>query len=80
MVALEVDRQREMATGDVGGHERRRVLVDRRVEEVDEPDAEVLGECGGEVLRADEAAAQQHGGKRLVEPLGLLEGVLEVVA
>ena len=54
-----------MRTRDVGGHERGRVLVERRVLEVDEPDAEAQGEGGGEVLGADETVAQEGGRQRL---------------
>ena len=68
-----------MGPGDVGGHEGRRVLVQRRVLEVDEADAEAQGERGGEVLGADETVAQERGRQRLTRGLGGLEGALEIV-
>ena len=76
---LEVDRQRQVLARDVRGDEHRRVLVDRRVEEVDEADPHVRRERGGEVLAADEPSAQQHGRQRQLLLLCFVEGVFEVV-
>ena len=77
---LEVDRQRQPLARELRGEERRGVLVDRRLEEVDERHAELIGERRGEVLRTDEAQLEEHAGQRLTRSLGLFDRVLETVA
>ena len=80
LVALEVDGEGVMLARHIGGHQRGRVLMERRVLEVDEADAEAQGERGGEVLGADETVAQERGRQRVAGGLAGLEGALEVVA
>ena len=81
LVVLEVDRQREPAGARVSAViSVGRVLVDRRLEEVDERHAELVGERGGEVLAPDETELEQHRRQRLLRALGFFDRVLEAVA
>ena len=77
---VEVDRQRHPPARQLRGEERRGFLVDRCLEEVDERNAELIGERGGQVLRADETEAKEHAGQRLIESLGFFDRGLETVA
>jgi len=79
LVVLEVDRQRHPTAREIRGEERRRFLVDRRLEEVDERQAQLIGQRGGQVLRADEAELEEHVRKRLVCSLGFFDRGLEAV-
>ena len=79
LVILEVDGQREPLPGHIGREQRWRLLVDRRLQEVDERNTELLGERRRQVLGSDQAELEQHGGQRLIRSLGLFDRVLEAV-
>ena len=65
LVVLEVDGQAPSTPRELRGQQRGRVLVDRRLQEVDERNAELVGERGREVLGADETEPEQDRGQGL---------------
>ena len=66
--------------GHALGHRQGRVRVQRRLGEVDEADADGLGERGREVLLGYEAFTAQHRGQGLSGAAGVRHGDREVVA
>ena len=80
LLTFEVDRNRDVLTGELGRQRLGSVLVDRRLEKVDEPHPHLLGERGREVLAPDEGQPQQHGRQGFVLALRLLDCLLEVVS
>ncbi len=79
LAVVEVDGQRRVLACRLGRNQCRRVLVDRRLEEVDEADAHVGRERGRQVLATDEPAPQEHGGEGYLLLLRFVERVFEVV-
>ena len=76
---FEVNRKREVLAGKRGGDQRRRILVDGRLEKVDEANAHVLREGGGEIFAPDEPPLEQDRRQRRLLLLRLIEGVFEIV-
>ena len=75
LVVLEVDGQRHPTPRELRGEQRRRVLMDRRLQEVDERHAELLGQRGGQVLGPDESELEQDRGQRLTRSFGFFDRV-----
>ena len=80
LLALEVDGHRDVLTGELRRQRLGRVLVDRRLEEVDEPDSHLFGERGREVLAPDETQSQQHRRQGLLGSFGFFDRLFEIVS